>query len=189
MTNSPVPVRAAPAVARVLVALLLVPFFMATPGCSSDAALASLKKDLEELRQRPRGAIQPPPEFTPQPVFTYSVHQLRSPFLPPSDEAVAAESETKVVAPDMTRPREYLEQFNIEGLKLKGSIQKPGGALTALIEDPESVVTPVRVGNYVGKNYGRVAAIEEGKVSVLEVVPDGHDGWVERPRTIRLEGQ
>ena len=116
------------------------------------------------------------------------MHQLRSPFTPSSDETVAPESETKVVAPDMTRPREFLEQFNIEGLKLRGFIQRPGGAMAALLEDPDGGVHPVRVGNYVGKNYGRVAAIEDGRVSVLEVVPDGHDGWVERPRTIRLDG-
>ena len=158
-------------------------------GCSSDSEVSGLKKQLDEIKQRPRGAIQPPPEFKPQPIFTYAVHQLRSPFLPPNDEALAPESETQVVAPDLTRPKEFLEQFNIEGLKLKGSIQKPGGAVAALLEDPDGGVHPVRVGNFVGKNVGRVAAIEEGKVSVLEVVPDGHDGWVERPRTIRLEDQ
>ena len=158
-------------------------------GCAGEGDMAALKKQLEEIRQRPRGAIQPPPEFTPQPFFTYAVHQLRSPFLPPSDEAALPESESSAVAPDMTRPREFLEQFNLEGLKLKGSIQRPGGSVAALLEDPDGGVHPVRVGNYVGKNFGRVAAIDDGKVSVLEIVPDGHDGWVERPRTIRLDGQ
>lgn len=159
------------------------------PGCAKEGELASLKKELDEIRQRPRGAIQPPPEFTNQPIFTYAVHQMRSPFLPPSDDGQATESETKVLAPDMTRPKEFLEQFNIEGLKLKGSIQRPGGSVAALLEDPDGGVHPIRVGNYVGKNFGRVAAIEDGKVSVYEVVPDGHDGWVERPRTIRLDGE
>lgn len=169
--------------------LLCLPLFAVLPGCAGDGELASLKKQLDEIRQRPRGAIQPPPEFTAQPIFTYAVHQLRSPFLPPSDESAAPESETKVVAPDMTRPKEFLEQFNIEGLKLKGSIQRPGGGVAALLEDPDGGVHPIRVGHYVGKNFGRVASIEDGKVSVHEVVPDGHDGWVERPRTIRLEGE
>jgi type IV pilus assembly protein PilP len=176
-------------VPRLLLACVCVSAVTTLSGCAGENELSSLKKELDEIRQRPRGAIQPPPEFTPQPIFTYAVHQLRSPFLPPSDEALAAESETKVLAPDMTRPREFLEQFNIEGLKLKGAIQRPGGAVAALIEDPDGGVHPIRVGNYVGKNYGRVASIEDGRVSVLEVVPDGHDGWVERPRTIRLDGE
>lgn len=176
-------------VSRLVVAGVFLSGLLVMPGCAGESELANLKKELDEIRQRPRGAIQPPPEFTPQPIFTYAVHQLRSPFLPPSDEALAAESETKVVAPDMTRPKEFLEQFNIEGLKLKGSIQRPGGGVAALIEDPDGGVHPIRAGNYVGKNYGRVASIEDGRVSVLEVVPDGHDGWVERPRTIRLDGE
>lgn len=158
-------------------------------GCTGEGKMGDLKRQLEQIKQRPRGAIQPPPEFKPQPIFTYAVHQLRSPFLPPNDEAYAAAAETQTAAPDLTRPKEFLEQFNIEGLKLKGSIQKPGGGMAALLEDPDGGVHPIRVGNYVGKNFGRVTSIEEGKVAVVEVVPDGHDGWVERPRTIRLEGQ
>lgn len=159
------------------------------PGCASDNEFSELKKTLEEIRQRPRGAIQPPPEFKAQPTFTYAAHKLRSPFTPPSEEAVVEETEVQAVAPDLTRPKEYLEQFNIEGLKMKGTIQKPGSAVSALIEDPDGGVHPVRVGNYVGKNFGRVSAVEETRVSVVEIVPDGHDGWVERPRTIRLEGE
>lgn len=158
-------------------------------GCSSQEEFADLKKRLEEVRERPRGAIQPPPEFKAQSTFTYAAHKLRSPFLPPSDEAFAVEQETKAVAPDLTRPREYLEGFNIEALKMVGTITRPGGPLEALILDTDGGVHRVRVGNYLGKNFGRVAAVEDGRLSVLEIVPDGHDGWVERPRTIRLVGQ
>lgn len=159
------------------------------PGCSSNQEFADLKKTLDEIRQRPRGAIQPPPEFKSQPTFTYAAHKLRSPFQPPMDEALVPEMETKAVAPDLTRPKEYLEQYNIEGLKMVGTINRPGGALEALVADTDGGVHRVRTGNYMGKNFGRVATVEESRVSVLEIVPDGHDGWVERPRTIRLEGE
>lgn len=159
------------------------------PGCSSNQEFSDLKKTLDEIRQRPRGAIQPPPEFKSQPVFTYAAHKLRSPFQPPVDEDYVPEAETKAVAPDLTRPKEYLEQYNIEALKMVGTISRPGGPLEALISDSDGGVHRVRVGNYMGKNFGRVATVEGTRVSVMEIVPDGHDGWVERPRTIRLEGE
>ncbi len=159
------------------------------PGCSSDNEFSDLKKTLEEIRQRPRGAIQPPPEFKAQPTFTYAAHKLRSPFIPPSEDTQLQTDDVKVVAPDLTRPKEYLEQFNIEALKMKGTMQHPGGPLVALIQDGDGQTTTVKVGAYLGKNFGRVVSIEETKVTVAEIVPDGHDGWVERPRTIRLEGQ
>lgn len=158
-------------------------------GCSSKQEFSDLKKTLDEIRQRPRGAIQPPPEFKAQPTFTYSAHKLRSPFMPPMDEALLPETESKTVAPDLTRPKEYLEGFNIEGLKMVGTISRPGGPLEALVQDAEGGVHRVRTGNYLGKNFGRVAAVEDTKVAVMEIVPDGHDGWVERPRTIRVEGE
>lgn len=158
-------------------------------ACAADDEMGELRDSLEEIKQRPRGAIQPPPEFKSQPTFTYSAHKLRSPFLPPSDEALLPDSEVKAVAPDLTRPKEYLEQFNIEALRMVGTIAKSNGPLVALVRDGSGSTQQVRVGNFLGKSFGRVIAVEETRVSVVEIVPDGHDGWVERPRTIRLEGE
>lgn len=162
---------------------------MCLVGCGANKEFADLKKTLDDIRQRPRGAIQAPPEFKPQPTFTYSAHKLRSPFQPPMDEAFIPEVEVKTVAPDLTRPKEYLEQFNIEALRMVGTISRPGGPLEALLSDSEGGVHRVRVGNYLGKSFGRVVVVEEVRLAVMEIVPDGHDGWVERPRTIRLEGE
>ncbi|MFZ5724495.1 MAG: pilus assembly protein PilP [Pseudomonadota bacterium] len=168
---------------------MLAAMVVGLPGCATDNEFADLKKKLEDIRLRPRGAIDPPPEFKAQPTYTYAAHKLRSPFLPPSEEALLPDTDVQAAAPDLTRPREYLEQFNIEALKMVGTMQRPGGAIEAIIQDGEGQTQRVRVGNYLGKNFGRVVAIEETRVSVAEIVPDGHDGWVERPRTIRLEGE
>lgn len=162
---------------------------MTLPGCGSSNEFADLRKQLDEIRQRPRGAIQPPPEFEAQPTHTYAGHKLRSPFQPPAGYDDVSTADTKTVAPDLTRPREYLEQFNIEALRMKGTMRREGQALTALIDDGAGGTHPVRKGSYLGKNFGRVVDIEETRVSLMEIVPDGHDGWVERPRTIRLDGE
>lgn len=173
----------------VLGGLLLAAGMIGMPGCTTDREFTDLKKVLEDIRQRPRGAIQPPPEFKTPATFTYAAQKLRSPFLPPSEDVMLPSDEVQVVAPDLTRPKEYLEQFNIEALKMVGTMGHPGKGIEALVQDGVGGVQRVRVGNYLGRNFGRVVAIEETRVSIAEIVPDGHDGWVERPRTIRLEGE
>jgi type IV pilus assembly protein PilP len=67
-----------------------------------------------------------------------------------------------------------------------GSISRPGAPLEVLVKDPTGTVNRVRVGNHLGKNFGRVVEVSETSFGVLEIVPDGQDGWVERSRTIKL---
>jgi type IV pilus assembly protein PilP len=58
--------------------------------------------------------------------------------------------------------------------------------LFALIEDGDGGVQRVKVGSYLGKNHGRIVEVAPNLVSIIEVVPDGRDGWVERPRSLSL---
>lgn len=153
-------------------------------GCS--ASFDDVQQQMEAIRQKPRGKVDPPPEFNPMPTFTYAAHQLRSPFAPPVSAEQLLLSSGKKVEPDLTRPQEYLERFNLEALRLRGTLQKPGGALFALIEDSNGGVQRVKVGNYIGKNQGRVVEITPSQVAIVEIVPDGRDGWVERPRSLTL---
>lgn len=154
-------------------------------GCS--ASFDDVRAQMEAIRQKPRGKVEPLPEFTPMPTFTYAAHQLRSPFAPPvSAEQMQLNNSGKKVEPDLSRPQEYLERFSLESLRLRGTLQKPTGPLFALIEDPNGGVQRVKVGNYLGKNQGKIVDITPTQVSIVEIVPDGRDGWVERPRTMTM---
>lgn len=153
-------------------------------ACS--ASFDDVQAQMEAIRQKPRGKVDPPPEFNPMPTFTYAAHQLRSPFAPPVSAEQLMLSSGKKVEPDLTRPQEYLERFNLEALRLRGTLQKPGGPLYALIEDSNGGVQRVKVGGYLGKNQGRIVEITPSQVSLVEIVPDGRDGWVERPRSLTL---
>jgi type IV pilus assembly protein PilP len=150
-------------------------------GCSSE--FDSMKARMDAIRAQPRGRVEPPPEFTPMPTFTYAAHQLRSPFVPPVSAEQLAVSDKKV-APDFSRPQEYLEKYGLESLRMRGTLQKPGGILYGLVEDADGGVQRVKVGNYVGKNHGKIVEIAQGQISLVEIVPDGRDGWVERPRSL-----
>ena len=151
-------------------------------GCSSE--FDATKARMDAIRAKPRGRVEPPPEFTPMPTFTYAAHQLRSPFVAPATAEQMAIPEGKKVAPDFSRPQEYLEKYSLESLRMRGTLQKPGGILYALVEDADGGVQRVKVGNYMGKNHGKIGEITQGQVSLIEIVPDGRDGWVERPRSL-----
>ena len=153
-------------------------------GCS--AQIDDVKAQMDAIRKRPRGNIAPTPPFNPLPTFTYAAHQLRSPFAPPLTQDQIDLSKLKKVSPDLNRPQEYLERFNIESLRMRGTLQKPAGTLFALVEDGDGGVQRVKVGNYLGKNQGKIVEITSNQISIIEIVPDGRDGWVERPRSLVL---
>ena len=155
-------------------------------GCSSGANLGELDARLQEIKARPRGRIEPPPEFKPVASYSYAAHKLRSPFSPPVDQQLIAVPEGKTVEPDMGRPKEYLERFALDSLQMVGTISRPGEPLQALIADPSGAVTRVKPGSYMGKNFGQVKAVSEAKVSLIEIVPDGRDGWVERVSNVAI---
>lgn len=170
--------------------LLFLPIMLAAAfpltGCSSGANLAQLDAQLEEIKARPRGRIEPPPEFKPVASYSYAAHQLRSPFSPPVDQQLIAVPDGKKVEPDLGRPKEYLERFPLDALRMVGTISRPGETLQALIADPSGAVTRVRPGSYMGKNFGRVKDVSEATVSLVEIVPDGRDGWVERSSNVSI---
>ncbi|EKF76110.1 type 4 fimbrial biogenesis protein PilP [Alcanivorax hongdengensis A-11-3] len=141
---------------------------------------------MKEIEVRPRGRIEPPPEFKPIATFAYSAHQLRSPFSPPKDQKVLAAPEGRKVEPDLDRPKEYLERFSLDTLKMVGTITKPNQPLQALIEDPSGAVTRVKPGSYLGKNFGKVTSVSDVKIGLTEIVPDGRDGWVERTSSLSI---
>lgn len=45
----------------------------------------------------------------------------------------------------------------------------------------------VKVGDYLGRNHGKILVIDDSKIDVMEIVPDGEGGWLERPRSLSLK--
>ena len=166
--------------------LVLVAAAALLQGCGSGAGINELDARMTEIKARPRGRIEPPPEFKPIATYAYAAHKLRAPFSRPVDEKLLEVPEGRPVEPDLSRPKQYLEGFSLDALAMVGTITKPGKALEALMEDPAGAVTRIRVGSYLGKNFGRVVAVRDNEVSLVEIVPDGHDGWVERSRAVSI---
>ena len=161
------------------VALLLV-------GCGQATEHQDLLDFMAETKRRPQGQIEPLPAFRPYQPFAYSAMTLRSPFEKPIPVDESAAKGGRTVAPDLTRAKEFLEGFNIASLRMVGTMGD-GKQLWALIDNGEGNVVRVTVGNYMGKNHGKIISTDTSQIEVMEIVADGSNGWVERPRIIKLE--
>jgi len=100
---------------------------------------------------------------------------------------MADEEPVSDVEPDLDRPKEVLENFDLKSLGMVGTLQGVDGNLFALIRDNEGGIHRVRTGNYMGQNYGRVVGVSDTRIELVEIVPNGRGGWVERPRSLSLD--
>jgi len=154
-------------------------------GCGS-SDFSDLQAYMDEVRARPKGQIEPLPQPEPYENFTYSASALRSPFQPPVKiDLVKREKGSKEIKPDETRVKQFLEGFNIELFEMVGTLANDNGSF-ALVSGAGGVHR-VKVGDYLGRNDGRIVAIDSAKIDVVEIVPDGDGGWLERPRTLPLK--
>lgn len=157
-------------------------------ACGGGGDLGELRDRIEETKRRPGRQIEPLPVFKPLPPFSYSAMTLRSPFERPVEELASIKG-GKTVEPDLTRPKEYLENFSITNMRMVGTVEQDGTMWALIDTGPGSQrsVEPVTIGNYMGRNHGKVITATPGQIEVLEIVADGDGGWVERPRIIKLE--
>jgi type IV pilus assembly protein PilP len=160
--------------------LLIGACMLAAAGCSSD--LDELQQKVAEIKSRPGERIEPLPEIKPYESFTYAASSLRSPFIP---SAPVRSDVANAVRPDSKRPREFLEQFPIDTMKMVGTLQLQGRTY-GLVQGKDGLVHRVLPGNYMGQNDGRVISITPTKISIIEIIPDGVGGYIERPAALAL---
>ncbi|MCR9107011.1 MAG: pilus assembly protein PilP [Gammaproteobacteria bacterium] len=157
-------------------------------ACSS-RDFSDLDAFMEEKLARPGGVIDPIPTFKAYEAFAYSATAFRSPFDRPIEvREIAKLQAVSAIKPDESRPKEFLEQYTFDSLRMVGTLER-GGTNWSLVKDPSGGVHRVKLGNYLGRHHGRIVEMTDTYLAVVEIVSDGtEDGWVERPRTIKLSG-
>ncbi len=155
-------------------------------GCSMNTGeLDDLKRFVAEVKSRPQGTIEPLPPLRTYDAYVYNVTAMRSPFERPFENDVVVPATDPKLKPDWTREREFLESFNVDALSMLGTLEK-NGLFWALIKDGIGGITRVTVGNYMGKDHGKIVAASATEVDLIEIVSDGLGGWLQRPRTLKL---
>ncbi|AMD01978.1 MULTISPECIES: pilus assembly protein PilP [Halomonas] len=159
---------------------------LALAGCA-DPQLASLDRELATIRANPGMpeplALPEVPRYEPTP---YTEGDRRSPFRPQLPEPEATPQGDDGVAPDADRPREPLEDYSLEELELVGVLSM-GGQSNALIKAPDGEVHRLQIGRHMGRDHGRIVSITGSSVQLVELVPTGGGGWVERNTRIALD--
>jgi type IV pilus assembly protein PilP len=153
---------------------------LALSGCSSD--MEKLQAQVSDIKSRPGERIDPLPEIKPYEAFAYNAASIRSPFVP---SAPARSDVANAVRPDVKRPREFLEQFPLDTMQMVGTLQLQGRNY-GLVQGKDGLVHRVLPGNFMGQNDGRVVGVSSTKISIIEIVPDGLGGYIERPASLAL---
>jgi type IV pilus assembly protein PilP len=147
-------------------------------GCGDGTG--DLRAEIEKAKMRPGGRIAPLPEVAPYESYEYSMGGERSPFL----QSLAGESPNGT-RPDSQRPREYLEQFPLDTLKMVGTLKR-GGANYGLVQTKDGLIHRVVSGNHLGQNDGRITSVSDVRIALVEIVPDGMGGYIERQAALAL---
>lgn len=168
---------------RLISALLLI----LMTGCSNDD-FSDLNQYISQVKARPKGPIQPLPEIKVIEPFVFKPEGLRDPFKPlelPEDQGNIDISKTNGIKPDPSRRKEELEAFPLDGLKMVGTVVMKS-SLWGLIKASDGTIHRVQVGNYMGKNHGKIIRIVTDKIELMEIIPDKPGTWREQQTSLAL---
>lgn len=147
-------------------------------GCSGRDS--DLDHFIDATKKEPGGRVEPLPEVKPYEAFAYADQDKRSPFVPGGSGGANAG-----LRPDSHRNREYLEQFSLDTLKMVGTLNL-GGSSYGLVQTKDGRVHRVVVGEHLGTNDGKITTISPAKIALVEIIPDGLGGYLERPAALAL---
>lgn len=158
-------------------------------GCDS-----SDKQELQEWMTAQRNATHPkisplsaPTKFTPEnydqtvSVEPFSSQKLIQAMKTDSNQATA---NAALIAPELARRKEPLEASPLDAVVMVGSLVKTGQPMALVRVD--NLIYQVRVGNYLGQNYGRITGVTESNLVLREIVQDAAGEWIERTATLQL---
>lgn len=149
-----------------------------------ESNIDDLKEFVKTSGDNLRGKVEPFPEVKPYEPFTYDAFDITDPFNPRKIE-VAKGKGGGGLQPDMTRRKEVLESYPLEGLKMVGSLQM-GGVIYAVIQAPDGNLQRVRPGNYLGQNFGKITEVSDREVKIEELVQDSAGDWTKRSASLTL---
>ncbi|MDQ8020307.1 MAG: pilus assembly protein PilP [Moraxellaceae bacterium] len=161
--------------------LCMLPLFL---GACSTEEHSDLKAWMDTEAANMRGRVPPLPQLQTFPVVAYDVGGMADPF-----QASKLEPQGRGGAnrPDTNRRKEPLEFYAIETMRMVGLLQMKGVPV-ALVQADKNI-HQVRVGNYIGQNFGVITKITESEISIKELIEDANGDWVERVAAMQLQEQ
>jgi len=168
---------------------LIVPALLVTllaSGCNADQEELSQWMDQQRRSVKPNvEPLAPPKRFDPEPyAMVHSVEPFSNQKL-----AVALRQESRqpnsMLAAEQNRRKEPLEAYPLDAMAMVGSVERSGRRYALLRVD--KLLYQVKVGDYMGQNYGKITKITETDIALREIVQDAAGEWIERPTTLELQ--
>lgn len=156
-------------------------------GCE-EGGQQEIQQWMDEVRQQTKvdvPKLSEPKKFFP---FAYALQDNLDPYNPTKLEIALAKAKgnsSSALKPDMDRRREPLESYPLDTLKMVGTMQKPG--INYALVQADKTVFHLKVGNYIGQNFGMITNISETEVELKEIVQDASGEWVERQAKLELQ--
>lgn len=154
-------------------------------GCEIGDNIDDLKAFTENAFRDHVPEVDPLPAMEPPAVFVYTASEMTDPFSPLNLRQQEEAEEETGSGPDRNRRREPLEQYPLDSLRMMGTIDRQAEKWV-ILRAPDGSIHRVRVGNYVGQNFGRIVEIEDSGIRIVETVRGPTGKWGEREAVIAL---
>jgi type IV pilus assembly protein PilP len=155
-------------------------------GCSGSQD--ELQQWIDQQRREAKPNVSPlsaPKKFNPQPyiaqngVEPFSLQKL----------TVAIKQEARqtnsLLASEINRRKEPLEAYPLDSMSMVGSVTRQSRPYALLRVD--NLLYQVKLGDYLGQNYGKITKISETDISLREIVQDAAGEWTERTSSLQLQ--
>lgn len=155
-------------------------------GCNPQ--MNDLEKYIAEVKQNTPVQIEPYPQFTTSPAFTYSANTLRSPFqrLNNAQQTQAPVQQKNCPQPDFAHSKQTLEKYGADAMQVIGMFTSNNKNWT-LIQTNDGNLHKATVGDYLGLFFGRITAIQKnGTVAYSEMLPDGTGCWQKKQAQLSM---
>lgn len=154
-------------------------------GCSDDD-FADLQQYVTEVKSRKKDAVPPLPEVRTFEPFVFRGDLIKDPFRRAErEEAAGVSAECSANRPDPARPKEALESYELDELRMVGTLRR-SGELWALVRAKDDTIHRVRAGNYLGRRLGRIVAVKPDRIDLVEQVEQRECVWEERRAALDL---
>ena len=157
-------------------------------GCG-DTGDEELQQWLKTERAAPRPPAKPlqaPLPFVP---LVYGAAEQHDPFGKADFDRYLAtnvpSANPTLVAPELARRRQVLEAFALESIALVGTLSKEGKRV--VLVRAEGALYQVAVGNYMGKNFGKITKVDDSGLVLREIAQDATGEWVVRITRLKMQ--
>jgi len=155
-------------------------------GCGNDG-LDDLRSFVKNKYKDRKPKVEPLPEIKIPPSFAYPASNTADPFSSGNLSPKSTRTTKKKSLPLylLTRRKGPLEAYPLDALKMVGTLQRKNN-IWAVIKAPDGSIHRAKQGDYLGKNYGMITKITDGKVSLVEKVQNAIGDWIDRQAAISI---